>query len=144
MAMTVGTAPIPAPDWVTSGSNLRRPSAPEISAIEPASMKAISRRSLTSGESLAKEAGPAAKAAGYCTASPRVPRMATEPAASPVTASISTLTPQARSSAGSLAAVIAIGAIMKGMLPCWNFWSRESGSTAAKTAPPFIRCWSTA
>ena len=107
-------------------------------------MKAISRRSLTSGESGAKDAGPAAKAAGYCTASPRWPRIATEVAASAVTASISTLMPQARRSAGSLAAVIAIGAIMKGMLPCENFCMRESGSTAAKTAPPFIRCWSTA
>ena len=112
--------------------------------IAPASMKASSRRSLTRGESLANDAGPAAKAAGYWTASPRWPRMATEPAASAVTASISTLTPQPRRSAGSLAAVIAIGAIMKGMLPCENFWMREIGSTAAKTAPPFIRYWSTA
>ena len=70
--------------------------------------------------------------------------METELAASPVTASRSTLTPQARSSAGSLAAVIAIGAIMKGMLPCWNFWMRESGSTAAKTGPPLSKNWSTA
>jgi len=143
-AVSVEMAPMPGPVCVTSGSNFRRFSAPEIREIAPASMKASSRRSLVSGESLAKAAGPDAKAGAYWIASPRPPRIETELAESAVTASISTLTPQPRSSAGSLAAVIAIGAIMKGMPPCENFWMRDSGSTAAKTGPPLSRNWSTA
>ena len=144
LAERASTAPMPAPLMVMSGSSFRRFSAPEIRLIAPGSMKATSRRSVVSGESLEKAAPVAAKAGWYWTGSPRELRIATELAASPTIASMSTLTPQARSRAGSLEAVMAIGAIMKGMFPCWNFWIRDSGSTAAKTGPPLSRNWSTA
>ena len=144
VAEAVGTEPAPGPVSETSGVSFRRFSAPEIRASSPASMKPSSRRSLVRGESGARPGVGTEKAEGYCTGSPREPRIATELAASPETPAISALTPQPRSSAGSLEAPIAaIGATMKGMLPCWNFWKRESGSAATKTGPPPIRNWST-
>ena len=122
LAAGVATVPAVAPLSATRASRRRRFSAPAMRVISPGSMKANSRRSAVSGEFWFSDSLPTEKAGGYCTGWPRELRMGTERWASPTTASTSTLTPQARSSAGSEDAPSAIGATMNGMPPCWNFW----------------------